>query len=85
MTPTASAALCDTSPRADATACFGIFHGSNGVDIDIYAFYDQRKCGFSGWTFSCRVSFIIIVMINFGQYNMQFNFIIRIIIIIQCQ
>ena len=55
ITPKASATLCDSDPVADGTACLGVYHGSNGIKVDIYAFYQKRICRVRNWSYHCDV------------------------------
>lgn len=51
--PKAIATLCDTAPRADASSCFGIFHGSKGLRVNVRGYYRRRTCS---WYRGCSVS-----------------------------
>ena len=55
VTPKATATLCDSDLVADESACLGIYHGSNGIDVNVYAYYRKRTCNIDGWSIGCNV------------------------------
>lgn len=61
VTPKASVTLCDDAPRGDLTGCFGIFHGSKGINVDIYGYKSKRSCYWKGWSLICVVIILIIL------------------------
>lgn len=52
VAPKATATLCDTAPVADASSCFGVFHGSKGLKVKVRGYYKKKSC--SLWR-GCKV------------------------------
>lgn len=66
ITPKASAALCDTAPKADASSCFGVFHSSEGLKVKVMAYW-QRRCvwGCIVSEIKCLIRVLIIYFFDF--------------------